>query len=258
MLKIEKQELEQMLKEMSPKEISEKLGCHVEAVRYKIRKYGIKRSRNDHKIRKDFFKTWSHDMAYILGFIYADGTINHSKNINRSYLQINLQESDIDILEYIKSHLCPQNNIYTYTREMYGKLNTSCVLSVCSKELCKDLESLGCVQNKTYEGIKFPNIPDEYIPDFIRGFFDGDGSIFETSRGRYAYSIVSSSKEFLDDIVKHTGVGKVYLEAVDKIAIYKLKTESKDALNKFFQYIYNGNFKMERKYNKFKKAINNE
>ena len=31
---------------------------------------------------KDFFKTWSSDMAYILGFLYADGNIVKTKRGN--------------------------------------------------------------------------------------------------------------------------------------------------------------------------------
>jgi hypothetical protein len=31
------------------------------------------------KVNKSFFKKWSHDMAYVLGFFAADGYITHNK-----------------------------------------------------------------------------------------------------------------------------------------------------------------------------------
>ena len=37
----------------------------------------------EHKTyNKDFFKTWSSDMAYVLGFLYADGNISVGKRGN--------------------------------------------------------------------------------------------------------------------------------------------------------------------------------
>jgi intein-encoded DNA endonuclease-like protein len=41
-----------------------------------------------------------------------------------------------------------------------------------------DLEKWGCVENKTFK-LNFPDfISEELIPHFIRGYFDGDGSVF--------------------------------------------------------------------------------
>ena len=47
------------------------------------------------KYNKDFFKTWSSDMAYILGFMYADGNIIKTK---RGTHFIAVYSADEDIL----------------------------------------------------------------------------------------------------------------------------------------------------------------
>lgn len=49
----------------------------------------------------DYFKHWNRDMAYILGFIGADGSIDK----NCIFMKITLQENDIDILEKIKDKI---------------------------------------------------------------------------------------------------------------------------------------------------------
>ena len=51
------------------------------------------------KINKDFFKIWTPNMAYVLGFIYADGNIIYTKRHTWFW---SLQITDIDILEEIK------------------------------------------------------------------------------------------------------------------------------------------------------------
>jgi 5'-3' exonuclease len=53
-------------------------------------------------LNHDFFKKWSPEMAYVLGFITADGNLNVGRRGN-CYLEIN--STDKDILEKIKSAL---------------------------------------------------------------------------------------------------------------------------------------------------------
>jgi hypothetical protein len=56
-------------------------------------------------------------------------------------------------------------------------------MMVCSKKLFNDLASKGVIQNKTYlfgdteAELLWKSIPDTLIPDFLRGFMDGDGHV---------------------------------------------------------------------------------
>ena len=50
-----------------------------------------------YELNEDYFETWSHEMAYILGFISADGSINKQK----TSLSIELQMRDKKVLEFI-------------------------------------------------------------------------------------------------------------------------------------------------------------
>jgi len=46
--------------------------------------------------------------------------------------------------------------------------------------MVNDLERLGCISNKSLI-LKFPTIDqvsEEFIPHFLRGYFDGDGTVF--------------------------------------------------------------------------------
>ena len=60
------------------------------------------------KINKDFFKKWSPEMAYILGFLFADGNILHTK---RNTWFWSLQITDKDILFRIKKVIFSSHKI---------------------------------------------------------------------------------------------------------------------------------------------------
>lgn len=157
--------------------------------------HGIKKEdRRKYTINKDFFKTWSSSMAYFLGFWWADGYMQSNKT--GYHLIVSLAYKDKYILESFQGFLGSNSPIRIQTKKdkQYATLN------VFSKTLIEDLILLGGKQNKSLD-IDFPNVPAEYLADFIRGYFDGDGSIFMLKRN-YVSTIVSSSKIFAEKLYK--------------------------------------------------------
>lgn len=111
-----------------------------------------------------FNKLKTHEQAYILGFIYADGYNSNSR------LELSQKEERIDILEKINKALKSNIPIKSYSPGTYR-------LSFNSIKLCSDLTKLGAVKNKSLTLI-FPDfIPDKLMSSFILGYFDGDGYI---------------------------------------------------------------------------------
>ena len=147
------------------------------------------------------------DKAYWLGFIYADGFI--TKHTNGSpVFGITLAESEP--LEKIKKAMKSNKPIGMYKKtNSYSSKSIEYKLAFCSKQLVEDLEKWGCVENKTFK-LKFPDFLDEnLIPHFIRGYFDGDGSVYlhtQKTNGK-EYIMLGSQftgiKSFLEEMVKH-------------------------------------------------------
>ena len=52
----------------------------------------------------------------------------------------------------------------------------------------KKLFELGCLNNKTQK-IRLPNLSNELMPHFIRGYFDGDGSIYKIKKRPNSFSV---------------------------------------------------------------------
>jgi hypothetical protein len=123
-----------------------------------------------------FFKFWSCEMAYVLGFIAADGCVTDTtygkQKGSRHHWVINLKKDDSDILFSI-------SRIIDSIREPYfNKKANQYVLYVNSAEMVADLRAFGFSQHKSRE-LKWPtNVPSQYLSHFVRGYFDGDGCIF--------------------------------------------------------------------------------
>ena len=60
---------------------------------------------NRKKINENFFKLWCPKMAYVLGFIYADGSLLNTNKSSRTYY-LSFSNNDYPLLEKIREILC--------------------------------------------------------------------------------------------------------------------------------------------------------
>lgn len=141
----------------------------------------------------------SETKAYILGYIVADGSIEESNRKDRPSKLVRLRfgciSEDDEILRLIQRELAPNNNLRFYQPK--GNRKQVTILQICDKELTSDLIDLYDIRpRKTFHSnFQFPNIPQQYKRDFIRGFIDGDGSI-----GRHHFSMICNSEIFAKQI----------------------------------------------------------
>ncbi len=198
--------------------------------------------------------------AYCLGFLFADGC-NSGKR-----LEVSLAKQDRDILERISLLLlCGNINIKEYKSKKKG-VQDRIGLYVVSKRLANSLIKWGCVPRKTFI-VKFPDIPKCLCHHFIRGYFDGDGSITLNYKrrvnGEPSFSIVST-KEMLDAIgQRFTNLGVYY--AINKRHKnrdnnnFTLRVSGKKQITKVCEYLYeNATIFLKRKFETYqilRKAI---
>lgn len=148
------------------------------------------KDRRKYRVNDNFFKVWSHDMAYILGFWWADGWIG--KDDGR--FGVCQSKKDLYILEDI-SRIMES----TYPVEMHKTRNIA-QIRIRSKEIIDDIMNLGGEYNKSLS-CKFPNIPIKYLPDFVRGLWDGDGCIYyHKSDKAYNSVFASGSLKFINEL----------------------------------------------------------
>lgn len=117
----------------------------------------------------------SHEKAYILGFIYADGSVRC--NSEHYTLEINQNGERKDVLEKIIKALDADIPIKEYSINTFS-------IQFHSKRIAQDLVKLGAVSNKSLV-LQFPTkeqVPEEFLSSFILGCFDGDGCVWNGKR----------------------------------------------------------------------------
>lgn len=135
------------------------------------------------KINHDFFKTWSQSMAYVVGLWFADGNMSKTDS-NKYFFNLSLKQDDGYLLESILEKMGSNHSL----REEHGSLR----IQISSKTIHTDLLKLGGKPQKSLYN-EFPMVPEDFLSAFIRGYFDGDGSI---SKSKHIIKILGT-KEFL-------------------------------------------------------------
>ena len=147
------------------------------AIMAQAERLGLKRLRRKPRlaVKESYFRTWSPNMAYILGFIVSDGCIVHGTY--RGYsdaLKFGVHQQDRDVLEKIKWELSAEHKISPTKNAVH--------LCITSQNIVDDLKMLGVTYQKSLRE-NVPPVPPVYIRDFIRGIVDGDGGISIDTRG---------------------------------------------------------------------------
>lgn len=179
----------------------------------------------------------SEHKAYWLGVLFADGNVQ--KYGNQSGIII-LSSKDTDWVNLFKTDLKYTGPLLKEVHNVYNKEISK--LRVVSEQLFIDLNKLGCVPKKSLI-IEFPNIPEEFIPHFIRGYFDGDGSVGiykNSSKADYLTlrsSIVSGSKGFLEKVLKFLPVKKDHITKNKDKELYLIELSVNDSIS-LYNYMY--------------------
>lgn len=189
--------------------------------------------------------------------LWSDGC----NQLDRGKVILQLQERDIEILEQIKEVSCNERPLYKVNlNNKNPNWQNSIVLTWQSRNISQVLNDYGMVPRKSLV-LEFPNWLDESLyPHFIRGYIDGDGSIYYSSnRNVFRVSMVGT-KMFLDtvkDICESIGVKMSFSHKKEHNNItYVLSTTSNSGTLKILNWIYrDANLKLQRKYDKYKQAF---
>jgi len=197
--------------------------------------------------------------AYILGLIYADGTIvaNGQYKAYRT-MNILLQKRDEPLLFELNKYL--KGNIKYYIQKLNEKEYPCVRLSKYSIDFVNKIRRLGIEPNKTYSDntFIFDNIPLELKWHFIRGYFDGDGCITTVNSGTsYIVEFACHSKIFLENLHSFIKSQLFTLSNVTKgDGVYRIRYGGNIIVNKLKQMMYNqANIYLKRKYDIFNQVI---
>ena len=165
-------------------------GIHIRS-KEEQNKYSPQNQRK-YEIWDDFFDELNSTNIYLMGFLAADGSIQKDGGI-----KIGLSTIDKQFLEKVRTVLRSNYPIRDYiTKDGFSVSE----FIFRSEKIKQKLAEYGIVNNKT-KTFTFPyNLPKEFYIDFIRGYFDGDGTF--CMAGQYCRaSLCGYNQKFLQSVV---------------------------------------------------------
>jgi hypothetical protein len=239
---------------------------HITQKKYReiIQGFGLKTKRNFirptslHKLDIHIFDSVdSSDKAYWLGYLMADGGIINPRRFS-------LISKDLEVLEKFKMFLSTtipiihNKNFDDRTQKTYESYQ----MLINSSYMVEKLNEYHINKEKSYNA-KFPDIDEKYYPDYIRGVFDGDGSIFKKLKSNFGVSIIGTEEitKFMKEyFIKTFNFSDVKFGKVcdnKKAKQFKLYIHRHEDLINFYNFIYNdkNSCRLTRKFIKFNELI---
>jgi len=171
----EEQEIAEMYFTQNSTSLAKQYNCSPKLISKIWRNHNLsgKETRRYYSNFSYFNKIDSVDKSYFLGFIASDGCVYARNNdTQQQMLSIGINQKDEEVLIKFLKYIEGENPINNH----YADKTYVSQIQIVSDELCNDLSKYNIVPRKTWSYCP-TNIPEEFMWHFIRGFFDGDGSI---------------------------------------------------------------------------------
>lgn len=212
---------------------------------------GKKRERFDYRtydVDREFFDNIdTQEKAYWLGVMFSDGYNCE----DTTYIRLAQAEINKELVYSFKQALRAGHpvNFTDGQRKFYQ-------ITISNERLSKSLAKHGCVQAKTHI-TKYPEIDLSLDSHFIRGYFDGDGSI-HTCSGNPHISI-TGNKDLIEVIqnklIESCGLNKTKLicrRPETSPNIVEIRYGGKNQVKRISEYLYkDATCYMQRKFEKF-------
>ena len=243
----------------SNKKISERFNVHRTTIQRLLKEHDVKlHKRKSELICNDiFFNEYTKESCYWAGFILADGYIR--KNSNN--LHIKLQKKDYDhLIKFLRCLKIEEDDINKILKNRKNYTSIDLFINNLVHGLMKNF-SIG--NNKSLTAFIDNRIPNHLMNHFIRGYFDGDGSI--TNAGIYPTISITGTINTLNAImdffiktkIKKNHRAKIYIRSHNIIG--SIAYQGFPFLENFFAVIYNEShslIELERKRKKINYFLN--
>jgi hypothetical protein len=202
----------------------------------------INQSCRDRKasIKSNIFDDLNEESAYWLGFLYADGYLDET----RDNIALELGIQDLKHLEEFAEFV-------GYNKPVKYRVDKpTCYIHFSDKVMVRSLIKNQLRQKKSFTA-EFPEMKKHLIFHFISGYFDGDGSVYYVGKMSSGLNVIGS-ESFITSLHKIVGFGKTRkVPKVEGMCYFEL-TNNPDVM-KFYNQIYKSNFyRLKRKQDKFK------
>lgn len=221
-------------------------------INYICREKGITRKNGRQVVLyHDYFSNIdTEEKAYFLGLFAADGHLYWDKQKGESYnISLALMKQDKYIVEKFAKAIGTDKEVKEYTnttgfQRKDGQPHIECRIVVSSKQMYNDLNKWGVMEHKSALIKSLPNLNDDMMRHYIRGYFDGNGSAFVTKQKGYmklkmaiysTHDFCTNIKQYLEQRL-NLNVHKVYDHKTENCSFISYYTEGD--LKRLYHYMY--------------------
>lgn len=243
-------------KDIQKKDLMKLLDVSHRAMLSVMKEFNINSKRkNRYTLNENYFDEINTEgKAYCLGFLYADGFVGDEKTNN-----VVFSSKDKEILEKIAKELEFTGDVRKTRKGGFKNSQEGHSLNFSSKHMAKTLRKIGLYPNKSLSIDKIPNIPKPLLRHFLRGYFDGDGSITITEsvnviKGKeYRYPkllmTIIATEGMILDIVNTFNIQKYSIRKSGTSGMKYLMVKSNEEIKMLYELFYeDATIYLEKKY----------
>lgn len=141
-------------------------------VRRQLVQLGLSNYGRRYAVNERFFDGWTHESAWVLGLLLSDG------HLSRQNPTVHFSSVDRELIEKVRACMQATHPI-RMSRGGVGHLGDKplYLLDVNRRRLRASIDGVVAARLKS-ERVRVPDVPFEHLRHFVRGYFEGDGSIF--------------------------------------------------------------------------------
>lgn len=208
------------------------------------------------RYKEEAFLEINEESAYWIGFIAADGSLSDK----RKCIEVGLQAKDVEHLRKLSKFVTTNDDLRIGYREKTNSYR--CI--IYNKIIYNDIRRRGLMPNKSFK-ITFNElisyIPEKHHFDFIRGYFDGDGSVTfndNLTNLKVGFTCNEIFAKELSEYLKNTLMIETKIYNKKGTDVKNLQIRFKNDAIKFLTKIYDqSNIYLDRKYDKFAVLVGN-
>lgn len=191
-------------KEKNIKSCCQLIHCSQDVVRRCLQKYNLyrthqeavqtnKQNQRKYKVNDDYFDVENERMAYLLGLLASDGCVRKDTN----EIKLSFSSVDRDFLCQLQQEVGGRPIKDYITQD--GFAVSSWILT--SQHIKNQLAYYNIIPQKTFI-LQFPqHLNKKYWKDFIRGYFDGDGSVSTAGKSAIRFQICAATPNILQPMI---------------------------------------------------------
>lgn len=251
---------------MSSVKIGEYFGCSHKVILRELTNLGITERirRRKYNVDEHYFDSIdTQNKAYILGFLYADG----SNSMSKGTIHLSLHEQDMEILEKIRNEIKSEKPLeyldYSNKHDFGYKYANQYRLLIFNKHICETLNNIGMIPNKSLS-LEFPDINQNLYRHFIRGYFDGDGSFSINKERKNPTITITQTESFCNRVREilmnelHISGGGIYDASCHNGITKVLRISGAIQDKKILDWLYeDADMYLQRKYDRYLDLCNN-